>query len=204
MNSSLLTGGVVLALFSAAWVTAGNTRRETHEIFLFGLFGSGFSVFLARVLALTLPFRARPIHNPTLNFQLPYGMDRAHLINWSSYPSDHATLFFCLAAILWMASSRLGMVAMAYTLLVISLPRVYTGVHYPTDILAGGLLGCGVASLAYLPRIRSAVTRPAIWCAEAYPVIFYCCLFLYAFEVAELFSTTRDLAFPVFIFHKLL
>lgn len=198
MNSNFLTGGIVIALFWAAWATTDSSNRRDREVLLWGLLGATFSVFLARVLALTLPFRARPMHNALIGFQMPYGMDRTHLINWSSFPSDHAAVFFCLAAALWMASRRLGVIAMLHVLFVINLPRVYTGVHYPTDILAGALLGCGIAYLAHFPRLRTAMMRPALWCMEGYPALFYCCLFLCAFEVAELFTTVRDVAFPAF------
>jgi hypothetical protein len=39
-----------------------------------------------------------------------------------------------------------GILALSHTLLVVSLPRVYMGFHYPTDSLAGAVISVGLAS----------------------------------------------------------
>ena len=127
-----LSGAAVMGLFWFAWGRAAGAKLDTRVTLVYGLVASAFSILVARILALMLPFRMRPLHNPTLNFHLPIGMDSRALIGWSSLPSDHATFFFCLAAILWMTSRRLGLVAGLVAFFVVSLPRVYTGVHYPT------------------------------------------------------------------------
>ena len=195
MEDGLTAGAVVVALFWAAWETEGKGDREKEEILLFGLFASIFSVLVARALALTLPFRARPLHNPEIHFHVPNAVEPSRLIDWSSFPSDHATLFFCLATILWMVSRRLGIIAVLYALVVIDLPRVYTGIHYPTDIIAGSVLGFAIASGARVPRLRSAIANPALRWKGSYPTFFHFCFFLWAFEVGELFTTVRDFAY---------
>lgn len=192
MQNGLTTGAVIVALFWAAWEIEGKANTEKRDILLFGLFASMFAVFAARFLAVTLPFRLRPLHNPAAGCRLPYGLKPDTLINWSSFPSDHATLFICLAVILWLVSRKLGAIAILYTVFVIDLPRIYTGVHYPTDILAGSLLGLAVASLVQLPKLRTAVTKPVLDWKLSHPLLFQCLLFLYAFEIGELFATVRD------------
>ncbi len=159
MENGLTTGAVIVALFWAAWEIEGPSNADKRETLLSGLFVSICSIFVARVLALALPFRVRPLHNPDIGFRLPYEMKSEILINWSSFPSDHATLFICLAMVLWMVSRRLGIIAFVYVLLVIDLPRIYSGVHYPTDILAGSLLGLAMATLVKLPKLRTAIAR---------------------------------------------
>jgi membrane-associated phospholipid phosphatase len=40
------------------------------------------------------------------------------------------------------------------------------GVHYPTDVLAGALLGTGAALLLYVPVLRRAIDRLADFCGR--------------------------------------
>ena len=96
-RNDLLKGGVIMALFWSAWILYGNAHPENKGKLLFGLISSFFAMVLARVLALTFPFRVRPLLNVQLNFRLPYGTDPNRVIGWSSFPSNHAALFFCLA-----------------------------------------------------------------------------------------------------------
>jgi undecaprenyl-diphosphatase len=111
-GNDLLKGGVIMALFWWAWIRYGTAQTEIKEKLLFGLISGVVATFLARVLALMLPFRVRPLHNLQLNFRLPYGSDPNMLVGWSSFPSDHAALFFCLAVSLWIVSRRLGCFAL--------------------------------------------------------------------------------------------
>src|SRR5580704_3722650 len=61
----LLNGGFVMALFWWAWMGSDDASHpEEREILVFGLVGSVLSLFLARALALSLPFRERPMANP--------------------------------------------------------------------------------------------------------------------------------------------
>lgn len=61
-----------------------------------------------------------------------------------SLPSLHASNFFAMAGIAWAASRRAGLVAVPIAALV-ALSRVYLGVHWPTDVLAGAAWGLGCA-----------------------------------------------------------
>ena len=61
-----------------------------------------------------------------------------------SFPSGHATVSFACAATLALAVPRLSIPL--YTLAVlISFSRVYVGVHYPLDVVAGAILGIAIA-----------------------------------------------------------
>ena len=71
-----------------------------------------------------------------------------------SFPSGHAALVFSLAVVF---SDRWpGRKIMFYSLAAaVSITRVFLGVHYPTDILAGGILGFLVGKLCskHLPEL---------------------------------------------------
>ncbi len=72
-----------------------------------------------------------------------------------SFPSGHAGSSFAVAVvILLLLPRRLGISAIIAATL-ISLSRIYVGVHYPTDILAGALTGtlCAVVSVYILKKI---------------------------------------------------
>ncbi|MBI4145621.1 phosphatase PAP2 family protein [Candidatus Woesearchaeota archaeon] len=81
----------------------------------------------------------------------PYAVGDATLIGkepldqWS-FPSKHASTTFSLAASTIMHRRVLGSVALAFSAL-IAYSRVYLGVHYWTDVLAGAFLGVLVAVL---------------------------------------------------------
>ncbi len=67
--------------------------------------------------------------------------------NLQSFPSGHAIFFFALAAVAYHYDRRLSAVLYAGALLM-GIARVAAGVHWPSDILAGALLGMLVGWVA--------------------------------------------------------
>lgn len=63
-----------------------------------------------------------------------------------SFPSMHTALTMAVAVSVYMHHKKLGMLLILFALLV-GLSRVYVGVHYPVDVLVGGLLGWVISSL---------------------------------------------------------
>lgn len=78
-------------------------------------------------------FRPRPFvgHEVNLLFYRPTD---------SSFPSNPATVGFSVATAIWLYNRRTG--ALLFVLATLfGLARIYCGVHYPSDIIAGALLG---------------------------------------------------------------
>lgn len=64
-----------------------------------------------------------------------------------SFPSGHTLHCFIAATVLMCYDKRFGIPALGMALLV-SFSRLYLYVHFPSDILAGALLGTGIGLLA--------------------------------------------------------
>ena len=88
----------------------------------------------------------------------------------ASFPSDHATAGFAIAVSIVLRSRRIGCLALAMAL-IMSVGRVAVGVHYPSDVLAGALLGSAAALLLWLPPIRGPLHRFADRSARVYDEI---------------------------------
>ena len=77
------------------------------------------------------------------------------------FPSDHAVMAGAVAAGLWLADRRLGLVA-ATAALLMAFARVYVAAHYPHDVAAGLAFGALVVGLGWLALggpTRRAVAR---------------------------------------------
>jgi undecaprenyl-diphosphatase len=73
----------------------------------------------------------------------------------ASFPSDHATAAFAIAAAIWLRMRVVGAIALVLAAL-LAVGRVAVGVHYPLDVAAGGALGAAAAMLLWWPPLRRA------------------------------------------------
>lgn len=193
-GNMLIRGGIVMALFWWAWFRETGDRRRNRELVLAGIVMACVALLVARATATLLPFRVRPLYITALHFRPPYGASNFALIDWSSFPSDHAALYFSLATTLFLVSRRIGIIAFCHAFFVVCLPRIYLGLHYPTDILAGALIGIGAASLSSQGNLRAAVARPSLQWLERSPQSFYPCLYLMTLLLSSNFDPVRTAA----------
>lgn len=189
-RNQLLKGGLMLTACWWFWFAGPPPRREENrQRVIEALIGVFIALVLARTLAATLPFRERPMYVAGIGYHAPSIPLAMNLENWSSFPSDMAALFFGLAFGLFRLSRPLGVVLMVWAAGWICLPRLYLGIHYPSDLLAGGLLGvAAVLVTARTMRMRNGVLGRRVmgWLAVAerrWPQALYAAAFALSFEI---------------------
>ena len=196
LSDTPLQGAAIIAVLWCLWFRKDAQLERNRAIILGGLVTSFVALFVARGLADLLPFRERPVWVPSLGLRTPFG-ESSQLINWSSFPSDHAVLFFGLATSIFLISRKIGTLVYLDAFFVICLPRIYQGTHYPTDILAGAVLGTGMAALILIKEIREALThRPLHWLKNS-PGQFYAFLYIASFLFSTQFEPVRTAATAV-------
>jgi membrane-associated phospholipid phosphatase len=188
-----LQGAAIIAVMWWLWFRKDAQRDRNRALILSGLAMTFLALFVSRGLADLLPFRERPVWAPSLCLRASFGQSH-QLINWSSFPSDHAVLFFALATVIFLISRKIGTLAYLLVFFFNCLPRIYTGTHYPTDVLAGAVLGTGMACLTLIKDIREALTRGPLRWLENSPGQFYACFFIMSFLFSTQFEPIRTAA----------
>ncbi|HEX4270443.1 MAG TPA: phosphatase PAP2 family protein [Rhizomicrobium sp.] len=192
----LVNGGVMMAAYWWLWFERRGSKSERQRgILILMAISSFIALFLARGLADILPFRPRPMFAG-----IPYNQPSMHIFsnyeNWSSFPSDHAAMYFALSFGVFLLWRSLGTVLMIYSLVWICLPRVYLGLHYPGDIAAGAAIGILVASAHFYLSQRKFVDRfvlqPVLAFERNHPGAFYAVAFSVSLEMAGLFADLRE------------
>lgn len=87
--------------------------------------------------------RSRPyVTNPSL---VPLEYEKSY-----SFPSGHTSEAFSMATSLSLSFPKWYVIAPAFTFAsLVGYSRMYLGVHYPSDVIAGALVGSGTAWLTY-------------------------------------------------------
>jgi undecaprenyl-diphosphatase len=192
-DNFLISGILFMAGFCWFWFHPGSRRDRRRAIILVMVPAVFIALVLNRMIATALPFRTRPMYDQAIPFINPH-LDAAihyNMETWSSFPSDTATYLFVMVAAFWLMSRRAGIVSGLYAMAFLFATRVYLGVHYPGDILAGAVLGA--ATMVALDRWGgNALARRVLAFEAARPHWFYPIAFLCAYEVGTTFRDIRE------------
>ncbi|MDO8471781.1 MAG: phosphatase PAP2 family protein [bacterium] len=145
---------IYLLVFIWLWYRPGQQHHHHHQKTVVLATLTVFLTMIATQVADVVINRPRPavFYHDIIAFNV--------LVDQASFPSLHTAVAFGITAILWLMHYRKLAVGSLILAIAIALSRVAAGVHYPTDIIAGAILGFGAGWLIY---------REAAWLRDYLP-----------------------------------
>ncbi len=193
-RNDLTKGALLVSVYWFLWFSGKDEQSSTdmRKSLVASIAGSMAGVLFTVFLTAVLPFRLRPLHNPEMELSIPADLEKI-LQGMSAFPSDTATLIGGLVTGIFIVSKTAGMLSMLYAFSLVLIPRVFLGLHYPTDIMAGALVGVSFVVLMNRPGVRDALSSQVLQLAEKHPYSFYGVFFLLTYELGSLFLDLREM-----------
>jgi undecaprenyl-diphosphatase len=131
----------VVIWFAFGWIAGKPAERHGAVLALLAAAAGS----LLRQLVFLVWQRPRPFaaHPQTVHKLISH-------VNDPSFPSGHTTAAMAIAVAVLVVHPRIGTLAIAVAL-IIGYSRVYVGVHYPGDVVAGALVGAAVTLVLWGP-----------------------------------------------------
>ena len=123
------------------------SRIEKYQFFWLTVISGGIARFGVNEIVHLFYHRSRPF--------ITYRLHPLLFDNGWSFPSGHASFFFATATVIYLYNKKWG-IGFFIATLVATISRVAAGLHYPSDILGGMIIGIltayGVFQLAARTR----------------------------------------------------
>ena len=222
LENQLVKAAIVGGCFVAVWFGRGEEAEivRRRKILLLTLLAAVFVIVTTKTISKTV-FLPRPfiqsqkafhlegdqlVESQKLPFRVPLddesqkgfqALQKGEVFqnDLGSFPSDHAGFYLTLAVGIWLASRRIGSIAIAWTVLVIMGSRVITGQHSPLDVVVGGGIGIVILLLVQLivgkgfRKLLDPITR---WTLQ-HQALSSALIFITIFEAANTLQNLRPL-----------
>jgi membrane-associated phospholipid phosphatase len=184
-GTSMLSGALYLSVVWFLWFKNSDARDRVR--LLIGVATAVAAALLSRAIQFSLPFHARPLYNAALDLKWASQIGPGTLRHWSSFPSDHATICFGLATVIFLHHRKIGALAFVWTAILCAC-RVALGFHYPSDIAAGAALG--IIAVALSQRIPVTVKAAALLAriSQQHQAAFYMVAFFMSYELSVFYT----------------
>jgi membrane-associated phospholipid phosphatase len=141
-NNPLLRGLPIFFMLVTLWFLP-NPMESRSRIFV-GLLTACFVTAVSVSLQFHFTPHIRPLLDSSIRFNfIKFSANNDHWGRMGSFPSDTATLFFSLGAIIFIENRRAGTFCLLWALLTTGIARIALGYHYPSDIAGAFVLGFG-------------------------------------------------------------
>jgi len=182
-NIEIIRAGPVFACF--IYVSFSNFSVNAKSKILLGLFGACICLIISVYCQSHWHLHLRPVFDGSLNICNLLKWDKS---NWGnrlySFPSDTATIYFAMSSIIFLQNRKLGLFSFLWIAFSVGMSRVALGIHYPSDIVGGLILGFTVIFafsqikiakkkiegllIKYDPKFNLFNILIVVFCAEAY------------------------------------
>jgi len=221
-GNDLIKAGLIGCCFFAAWYS-GKTLEDTRarrKVLLMTLVAAVCVLATTKVLSHTI-FLPRPaiesqkiyhlsddnlVAMKRTNVRVPLDeesqKDHRDLVNGDvktndlgSFPSDHAGFFLAISLGIFLASRRIGLVAVGWTVFVILAGKMIQAEHSPLDVAAGAAVAItelSVLRFAAQTRLGSILDRVSLWTFK-YSALSAALLFAIVFEISSTLFHIREL-----------
>jgi hypothetical protein len=221
-GNDLVKAGLIGCCFFAAWYS-GKTLEEMRarrKVLLVTLVAAVCVLTTTKVLSHTI-FLPRPaiesqkiyhlsgdnlVEMKRANVRVPLDeesqKDNRDLLNGDvktndlgSFPSDHAGFFLAISLGIFLASRRIGLVALGWTVFAILAGKIITAGHAPVDVAAGAAVAItelSVLRLAARTRLGLILDKISSWTFK-YSALSAALLFAIVFEISSTLFHVRAL-----------
>lgn len=129
---AMIIYGVLFILF---WFALPRSKPASRNALIVAVFAGILALIINTIISL---FWARPrpfvsLEDGTFNQLIPHDAD-------ASFPSNHTSGSFGIASAVWGTNKWVSRTLTIFAIIVL-FSRVYSGVHWPTDVLAGVIVG---------------------------------------------------------------
>jgi undecaprenyl-diphosphatase len=190
-TDSLFRGFPVFFSLVALWFA--DDSRERRSRMLAGLLATCVATGLSLWVQFHLATHTRPLLDPAIPLNIA---DPRWSLDWdrrNSFPSDTSTLYFALATVIFLEKRLVGLFCLLWVAVIIAVPRVIFGWHYPSDIVGSLVLALACVLLFNtVPYLRALFERILIL-FESRMYIVHALLFIFLMEAFEVFLSLQKL-----------
>ncbi|GGE36772.1 undecaprenyl-diphosphatase [Pullulanibacillus camelliae] len=124
------------AFLVVSWFLIRKSHLKERQTLVTAVFAIVFALIINMVIA-HIWFRHRPFTTlPAGSYHLLVSHDAN-----ASFPSDHAAMSWALASTIWFSQKRWLRWTITIIASIVTISRLYVGVHWPSDLLAGIIVG---------------------------------------------------------------